>query len=59
MFKKQIFDSECRVFKKTLVAKYIFTEVKGKAKCLAYGKQVTVFKDYILKCHYVIKHEMK
>lgn len=57
--KKRKVDSECRVFNKIWTAKYLFTEVKGKAVCLVCGTVVAVFKDYNLNRHYVTKHEDK
>lgn len=57
--KKRKIDTECRVFNKTWTAKYLFTEVKGKAVCLVCGVQVAVLKDYNLNRHYVTKHEEK
>ncbi|KAL7371179.1 hypothetical protein ABVT39_020995 [Epinephelus coioides] len=57
--KKRKIDTECHVFNKTWTAKYLCTEVKGKAVCLACGVQVAVFKDYNFNRHYVTKHEEK
>ncbi|XP_074513994.1 general transcription factor II-I repeat domain-containing protein 2A-like [Sebastes fasciatus] len=56
---KRKIETECRIFNKTWTAKYLFTEVKGKAVCLVCGVQVAVFKDYNLNRHYVTKHEEK
>ncbi|GCC40124.1 hypothetical protein chiPu_0024099 [Chiloscyllium punctatum] len=50
---------ECRVFNKTWTARYLFTEIGGKAVCLVCGAQVAVFKDYNLNRHYVTKHAEK
>lgn len=44
---------------KEWTAKYIFTEVKGKAVCLVCGAQVAVLKDYNLTRHYATKHAEK
>uniref|UniRef100_A0A669BDA4 SPIN-DOC-like zinc-finger domain-containing protein n=1 Tax=Oreochromis niloticus TaxID=8128 RepID=A0A669BDA4_ORENI len=57
--KKRKIDNECRVFKRTWTAKYLFTEIKGKAVCLVCGTQVAVLKDYNLNRHYTTKHEDK
>ncbi|XP_060929426.1 general transcription factor II-I repeat domain-containing protein 2-like [Limanda limanda] len=54
--KKRKIDAECRVFNETWTAKYLFTEVKGKAVCLVCGEQIAVFKDYNLNRHYETKH---
>lgn len=57
--KKRKVDAECRVFNKTWTAKYLFTEVRGKAACLVCGEQIAVFKDYNLSRHYETKHAEK
>ena len=56
---KRKIDTPCRVFNKTWTAKYLFTEVKGKAVCLVCGAQVAVFKEYNLSRHYATKHADK
>ena len=40
-------------------AKYLFTEVKGKAVCLVCGEQVALLKDYRLNQRYGTKHTDK
>lgn len=40
-------------------AKYLFTEVRGKAVCLVCGEQIAVFTDYNLSRHYETKHAEK
>ncbi|KAL3975343.1 C-C motif chemokine 24 [Sarotherodon galilaeus] len=57
--KKRKIDNECRVFNRGWTAKYLFTEIKGKAVCLVCGTQVAVLKDYNLNRHYTTKHEDK
>lgn len=57
--KKRKVDAECRVFNKNWTAKYLFTEVGGKAVCLVCGEQIAVFKDYNLSWHYETKHAEK
>ena len=57
--KRRKIDGECRAFNKTWTAKYLFTEVKGKAVCLVCGTQVAVFKEYNLSRHYATKHADK
>ncbi|XP_005817565.2 general transcription factor II-I repeat domain-containing protein 2-like [Xiphophorus maculatus] len=57
--KKRKVDAECRVFNKNWTAKYLFTEVRGKAVCLVCGEQIAVFKDYNLSRHYETKHGEK
>jgi len=57
--KKRKIDTKCRIFNKAWTAKYLFTEVKGKALCLVCGAQVAVFKDYNLNQHYATKHAEK
>ncbi|KAJ4926780.1 hypothetical protein JOQ06_014526 [Pogonophryne albipinna] len=57
--KKIKIDTECRVFNKTWTAKYLFTEVKGKAVCLVCGVQVAVFKEFNVSRHYATKHADK
>lgn len=54
--KKRKVDAECRAFNKTWTARYLFTEVRGKAVCLVCGDQIAVFKDYNLSRHYETKH---
>ena len=54
--KKRKIDAECRVFKKMWTAKYLFTEIRGKAVCLVCGDQIAVFKEYNLNRHYKTKH---
>lgn len=56
---KRKVDSKCHVFNKAWTAKYVFTEVQGKAMCLVCFAQVSVLKDYNLHHHYVTKHEEK
>ena len=46
-------------FNKKWTAKYLFTEVRGKAVCLVCGEQIAVFKDYNLSRHYDTKHSEK
>ncbi|KAM4555660.1 general transcription factor II-I repeat domain-containing protein 2A-like [Odontesthes bonariensis] len=50
---------EGRVFNKIWTAKYLFTDIQGKAVCLVCGTQVAVLKDYNLNRHFVTKHEEK
>lgn len=57
--KKRKVDAECRIFNKNWTAKYLFTEVGGKAVCLVCGEQIAVFKDYNLSRHYQTKHAEK
>lgn len=57
--KRRKVDAECRVFNKNWTAKYLFTEVVGKAVCLVCGEQIAVFKDYNVSRHYQTKHAEK
>lgn len=57
--KKRKVDAECRIFNKNWTAKYLFTEVGGKAVCLVCGEEIAVFKDYNLSRHYDKKHAEK
>ncbi|KAL2079794.1 hypothetical protein ACEWY4_025538 [Coilia grayii] len=57
--KKRKVDIEGHVFNQTWTAKYLFTEVQGKAVCLVCGTQVAVLKDYNLNRHFATKHEEK
>ena len=57
--KKRKVDTECRVFNKKWTAKYLFTEVGGKAVCLVCGERIAVFKDFNLSRHYETKHAEK
>lgn len=57
--KKRKVDAECRVFNKNWTAKYLFTEVRGKAVCLVCGEQIAVFKEYNVSRHYEAKHAEK
>lgn len=57
--KKRKVYAECRHFNKNWTAKYLFTEVGGKAVCLVCREQIAVFKDYNLSRHYETKHAEK
>lgn len=57
--KKRKVDAERRVFNKTWTAKYLFTEVRGKAVCLVCREHIAVFKDYKLSQRYETKHAEK
>ncbi|XP_028439673.1 general transcription factor II-I repeat domain-containing protein 2-like [Perca flavescens] len=57
--RKRKVDAECRIFNKNWTAKYLFTEVGGKAVCLVCGERIAVFKDYNLSRHYETTHAEK
>ncbi|XP_037774148.1 general transcription factor II-I repeat domain-containing protein 2-like [Penaeus monodon] len=50
---------ECRVFQEKWSSSYLFTEVNGKPVCLVCSQQVSVLKEYNLRCHYETLHAEK
>ncbi|XP_037794130.1 general transcription factor II-I repeat domain-containing protein 2-like [Penaeus monodon] len=57
--KKRKVDTECRVFQEKWSSSYLFTEVNGKPVCLVCSQQVSVLKEYNLRCHYETLHAEK
>ena len=54
--KKRKLDAECRAFNKTCTARYLFTEVIGKAVGSVFGAHIAVLKAYNLSRHYETEH---
>ena len=57
--KRRKLDTECRVFQEKWTENYLFTEVKTKAVCLVCNQQVSVLKEYNIRCHYETLHKEK
>ncbi|KAK2828937.1 hypothetical protein Q5P01_019971 [Channa striata] len=53
---KRKVDADCRHFNKNWTAKYLFTEVGGKAVCLVCGEQIAV--DAATKTSFLISHKI-
>uniref|UniRef100_G3Q0J7 SPIN-DOC-like zinc-finger domain-containing protein n=1 Tax=Gasterosteus aculeatus TaxID=69293 RepID=G3Q0J7_GASAC len=50
---------ECRIFKEKWTTSYLFTEMHGKPLCLVCLQQVSVLKEYNIRCHYETHHSEK
>ncbi|KAL3974132.1 nostrin [Sarotherodon galilaeus] len=57
--KKRKVDTECRIFQEKWTSSYMFTEVNGKPVCLVCMQQVSVLKEYNIRCHYETQHGEK